>query len=97
MLDRGGAPVTGDEIRQLRKDIRVSRPTLAYLLGVDPRTVTRWESGAGSPTGLPLVALVTLREAAGKSAEAAHRLVVDAQVNGLGRTLRDILAIVYDS
>jgi DNA-binding XRE family transcriptional regulator len=87
--------MTSAEFLQLRADVGVSRRALADLLGVSERTVARWEDGDGSPTGLPLIVLEVVRTAAALKNGEVHRLLATVRVNGLGRTLRDLLAIVY--
>jgi len=42
---------TTDSIITIRNRLRLSRPEFARLVGVDTRTVYRWESGEGVPSG----------------------------------------------
>lgn len=47
-------PVTpwtpGDEIRKARRDCGWEQDHLAELIGVVPKTISRWENGHGQPT-----------------------------------------------
>ena len=42
---------SSDEVRDIRKLLRVSQPVLAEFLGVSPSTVKDWEQGVCSPQG----------------------------------------------
>lgn len=37
--------MTSTEFRQFRNDLRTSQESIARILGVDRRTIIRWESG----------------------------------------------------
>jgi transcriptional regulator with XRE-family HTH domain len=49
----------GEEVRERRKERRLSQEALAYLAGVHPNVVGRLERGTYNPTVLILVALAT--------------------------------------
>ena len=40
----------GQRIKAARRDARMTTTTLAYSLGVDPRTVARWQSDEADPS-----------------------------------------------
>ena len=42
-------PVDGDFVRQTREGLRMSRQVFAFKLGVNPRTLERWEQGRSKP------------------------------------------------
>ena len=41
--------VTGNTIRQLREDRRMTQADLAQKLGVSSKTISKWETGKGLP------------------------------------------------
>lgn len=43
--------VKASEVARIRKEMDLSQQTLAYLLGVSPRTVEAWEAGRNEPAG----------------------------------------------
>lgn len=51
--------MTGQEIRQIRKDLGMSQSKFAAWLGVSVLTIKRWESGHRKPGG-PVVRLIRL-------------------------------------
>ena len=64
--------LTGGEIRYLRHELELSQVMLANLLGVNERTVIRWENDRGTPsTGNPaaerILRLLYLEKAFGES------------------------------
>lgn len=55
---------TRHRIRAVRKALSLSQEQFAHLLGVTWTTVSRWESGSSSPTGMPLRLIYELENAA---------------------------------
>jgi transcriptional regulator with XRE-family HTH domain len=51
-----------EDIIEIRNQLEMTQAQLAKLLGVDTRSVTRWESGASRPTGSAEAILNGLRE-----------------------------------
>lgn len=45
------APLTKEEIHQLRLDLQLSVALFADLMNVSPKTVEAWEAGTNQPTG----------------------------------------------
>jgi len=44
--------MTADEIKELRKKLRLTQTELADKLGVGRATIARWEVGTGKPSNL---------------------------------------------
>ncbi len=42
-------PVDADIVRDTREALKMSRPVFAFKLGVNPRTLERWEQGRSKP------------------------------------------------
>jgi putative transcriptional regulator len=42
-------PVKAEVVRETRESLRMSRQVFAYRLGVNPRTLERWEQGRSKP------------------------------------------------
>jgi putative transcriptional regulator len=42
---------TADDVRRIRQMARVSQAVFAYILGVGPTTVQKWEQGTRKPSG----------------------------------------------
>lgn len=53
---------TADQIREFREELGLNQTQFASLLGVDVRSVTRWEGGTSSPTGSAEAILSGLKE-----------------------------------
>lgn len=58
------APMSPEQIKRLRKTLRLTQQELADLIGTYQVTVARWETGARRPRGLYLKALQELAEKA---------------------------------
>lgn len=74
---------------KLRRRLDISRPQLAALLGVDLRTVIRWEVGTFEPSGAGaavLLALTVALERAGRAEPAMRRWLVQQVELGSGLT-----------
>lgn len=56
-------PVTAAEAEQLRHHLGMDQEVFARLLGVDLRTVQRWEQGLSGPQGAAEAVLLAFREA----------------------------------
>ena len=54
------------QIRRIRKVLKLTQQRLANLIGARQHTVARWETGANKPTGAYLKALKGLAEKAKK-------------------------------
>jgi transcriptional regulator with XRE-family HTH domain len=52
--------VTRDELRSIREVLGLSVRAMARRIGVDPRTITRWESGE-HPIGLVYEKLIRIQ------------------------------------
>lgn len=78
---------TSTDIQSLRQRLGLDPPGFARLLGVDARTVTRWESGAARPTGASEAVLAAVQQKLNKDpADADHViafLVGAAAIGGL--------------
>jgi putative transcriptional regulator len=62
------APAYGaEEIKALRRRLRVSQPVLAAYLGVTKSTIAQWERGAKAPRG-PALRLLDLADRKGLDA-----------------------------
>ena len=66
--------MTFDRVRALRCTVTCDEADFACLLGVDRRTVRRWESGESSPSGAPLRMLLVLEDALRSDPSLAERL-----------------------
>lgn len=64
----------------------------ASLLGVDGRTVRRWEAGKVRPSGSAAVVFAALREAVHRQPAIAERLIRASSVGGLSHLLITMLA-----
>jgi predicted transcriptional regulator len=53
---------TRDDVAELRSRLGLGVGDFAKLVGVDPRSVHRWESGAARPTGTAEAVLNGIRE-----------------------------------
>lgn len=56
--------ITPQRIAGIRKALGLTQERLAHLLSVTWTTVSRWEAGSSSPTGMPLRLLYVLEDAA---------------------------------
>jgi transcriptional regulator with XRE-family HTH domain len=54
-------PWKGPDVRALRSALQLDQADFAKAVGVDPRTVLRWENGEGRPTGPAEAALNGIR------------------------------------
>jgi len=91
---------TPDEIRALRERLRLDPSGFAKLLGVDARTVARWEAGLAAPTGAAEAVMTGLREKLDKDpgeAEQIIKFIVGAvAVGGLAYLLIKLLDEIFD-
>jgi len=55
-----------DDFRRMRERLNLNKKQFALLVGVDVRSVHRWESGAYKPTGTAKSLLVALWNTLGK-------------------------------
>ena len=62
-LDEGGTAMTASEFQTVRRDLGVTIEALAERLGVDPRSVRRWQSGEREIPGPVVTALGLLLRA----------------------------------
>jgi transcriptional regulator with XRE-family HTH domain len=85
--------VNDAEIKALRERFGVDRAAFARMLGVDTRTVFRWESGESEASGSALAILVAFREALKTDdANAIVEFVKDAvAIGGLSYLLLKLL------
>jgi putative transcriptional regulator len=47
-------PMSKDEVRELREELKASQAVFANYLNVSPKSVQAWEQGIGKPTGAAL-------------------------------------------
>lgn len=66
---------TAEDIRSLRLRLRLDPSEFARLVGVDTRTVTRWELGTARPTGASEAVLAALDEKLRKDPAGADELI----------------------
>lgn len=67
--------LTKEEIRSLREQLRMDYPAFAKMLGVDVRSVTRWESGSSKPSGAAEALLIGLKEKLNKDPSQADSVI----------------------
>lgn len=86
-----------DTIATFREGLGLSQSDFASLLGVDARSVRRWEAGHGTPTGAALAVLNGLHQAVeverrkGNLDELIRVVVTAAAVGGLAFLLYKLL------
>jgi DNA-binding transcriptional regulator YiaG len=92
---------TPNAIQALRLRLGLDLPGFAKLMGVDTRSVTRWEQGVARPTGASEAVLSALQEKLQKDPADAERviafLVGAVAVGGLAYLLVKLLDEVPDS
>ena len=54
--------MTSNRVRNLRRDLDLTQAELANFLGLNVRTVRRWEDSSNAPTGGTLLILNTLEK-----------------------------------
>ncbi|MBI4438174.1 helix-turn-helix domain-containing protein [Candidatus Uhrbacteria bacterium] len=88
------------DVRDLRQHLDLDVASFARLVGVDARTVTRWEAGIARPTGAAEAVLNGLREKLAKDPSTAKAviavLVGAAAVGGLAYLLVKLLDKITD-
>lgn len=57
---------TGETVRKMRKEARLSQAALGRLLGVDSNTVSRWERDTREPPPYLVLALEHMLEDGGR-------------------------------
>lgn len=62
-IPRSPPTMTGKEISSLREALQLSMPDFAKLLGVDQRSVIRWEAGTAEPTSSAREVMIGVRRA----------------------------------
>jgi len=62
------------EVKSIRDRLGMEQPDFAKMLGVDTRTVARWEVGTASPTGTAEAVLAGLRESFAKAPSQAGQI-----------------------
>lgn len=55
-------PVSASIIRETRKQFHMSRPAFAYRLGVNARTLERWEQGRSKPNDQAAALILLVRK-----------------------------------
>lgn len=63
------------DVTVLRERLGVDRPTFARIVGVDTRTVFRWEAGEVTPSGAAEAILTGLREKLNANPETADQVI----------------------
>lgn len=69
---------TPDQLKKLRERMNLSKVEFAKLLGVEARTVARWENGTARPTGAAEAFLSGLREKLHKDPSQADEVCSDS-------------------
>ncbi len=91
---------TSAEIQALRVRLGLDPAGFAKLVGVDARTVSRWELGIARPTGAAEAVLSALREKLDKDPAKAEKVIAfivgAAAVGGLAYLLIKLLDEVTD-
>ena len=93
---------TAEDIRAFRERLGLSQTDFANLLGVDARSVRRWESGQGTPTGAALAVLNGLHQAMeaeerkGNQASLLAIIAGAAAVGGLAFLLYKLLTFLAE-
>ncbi len=62
-----------ENIKELRKQLKLTQEKLAQRLGVSAMTVRRWESGKNNPSSLALRELERLKETICKTNRSAEK------------------------
>lgn len=87
-----------EDVLALRERLGVDRPVLARIVGVDTRTIFRWEAGDVHPSGPAEGVLTGLREALRASPDTAdevvHFVVGAASIGGLAYLMLKLLESV---
>lgn len=87
--------LTQEDIQSLRRQLRMEQMTFARMLGVDVRSVSRWETGSAGPSGAAEAVLIGLKEKLAKDpaeAEFVVSFIVSAvAVGGLAYLLIKLL------
>ena len=79
----------------MRHDFGLSQERLAFLCGVNPRTVARWEAASGEPLqNDALQALLVLRARRVRRA-AVGKVILKLYVDTRGVFLRDLFMLAY--
>lgn len=82
----------GDGVYALRQNLGLSRPSFAALVGVDLRTVIRWETGFSSPSGSAEGVITAFSNALSKNEKKVRTILVKAsKVGGLAYLLMMLL------
>ncbi len=86
---------TPERIRQLRQRLGLDQAHFARLLGVDPRTVSRWETGAVKPSGAAEAVLNGLGESLDDDPKVAEQIIAfvvgAAAVGGLAYLVKKLI------
>lgn len=93
---------TKEQIVDMRTKLGLSRPGFAKLLGVDVRTVYRWESGESIPTGSAEAVLVGVNQAIAssspeKASSALSSIGAMAAVGGLAFLIYKLIELLTQS
>jgi putative transcriptional regulator len=94
-MSRSDAMLDAKSVRDFRARLKLTQPAFAQLIGVDLRTVIRWEMGTATPSG-PGAAVLTglqasLKNAAGNADSIVDILVKAAAIGGLAYLLMTLL------
>jgi DNA-binding transcriptional regulator YiaG len=81
---RDGRHVNGDVLRAARKALDLRQADLAALLGCQPETISRWETGAMSMPRAEQLALVALLDGTEQGT-----MDLDAQLQGASKSALD--------
>lgn len=93
--------LTGKEAAELRAQLDLSQADFGRLVGVDTRTIVRWEAENSNPTGAPASIVTAVREKLAKDPAHAARVVgflkSTVPMGGLPYLFLKLLDLVDDS
>lgn len=92
---------TSAQVAEIREKLALSRPEFAKLLGVDVRTVYRWESGDSVPSGSAEAVLAGVNQAlvsrSDKAASALSAIGAMAAAGGLAFLIYKLIELLAQS
>lgn len=92
---------TAKDVRALRKRLRLDESEFAKLLGVELRSVQRWEAGTATPTASAEAVLAALRESLDRQPDDADKIVKfvagAVAIGGLAYMLVKLFELLRDS
>lgn len=64
-----------DDVKSMRRRLNLSQAEFAKLLGVDVRSVSRWENGESKPTGAAEAVMAGLKEKLDRDPDSTQKIV----------------------